>query len=194
MTGAVEVVQFPRLTAQEASRRIRSRLSKAGIDIEPAALDTLVVLLAGSGGALENEINKLIDFKGAESTVTEPDVRRVVAGYQTFKVFDLADELALGRKAGAMAMMHQLLNEGQSATGLLFILGRHFIGLMLARNGRRLEPSMNWLAGKLMSQARRFTDEQLQAAITTIAEADAELRRSKVRPDIILDRVLLELA
>jgi len=193
MADVAEVVFFARLTLAEASAAISRKLTAASMSIDPAALQMLVGLVSGDSGALESEVNKLIDYKGSGGTVTTDDVGRLASGHEIFDAFQLADEVIAGDRSRVLAMVRRFLAEGQTATGLLYFLGRHFIEVYLFKQGRPMDPSRRWLAPKFREQAARFRADQLEKILLMIADADVELRGGRVLPGIVLDRLMLQL-
>ena len=160
---------------------------------EPAALSLLVELTAGNRGGLEVEIGKLVNYKESRETISVDDVEAIAAGFQVYSVFQLAEDVVSGDRVKVLAVIRRLLAEGNSATGLLFFLGQHFISLYLVKAGKPLEPHRRWLAGKFRQQAGKYQFDKLEYIIKEIAATDSALRREKVKPQILLEQLVLRL-
>jgi DNA polymerase-3 subunit delta len=193
ISAAAEAVEFGPLTEAQSENQIRSKLKKAGLEIEPEALRNLTGLLAGNRGALEMEVGKLIDFKNEGETVTAEDIASVGAGYEAYSIFELAEQVVTGDRAKVLAMIRRFLAEGSSATGVLFFLGQHFVSLYLVKAGKRLEPFRRWLEPKFRSQAAQYAPGQLEEIIRLIAETDADLRRRRTPPELLLDQLVVRI-
>ncbi len=189
--GLTAAVEFGKLTRSEAVRTINGKLAKVGLQAEPAALNLLVELTAGNRGGLEVEIGKLVNYKESGETITVGDVESIAAGFQVYSVFQLAEDVVSGDRVKVLAVIRRLLAEGNNATGLLFFLGQHFISLYLVKGGKPLEPYRRWLAGRFREQAGKYQIEQLELIITEIAATDSALRREKVKPQILLEQLVL---
>ena len=193
ITGAAEAVEFAPLSLDQCCGIISARMNEHGLSIEPDALRWLAGLVSGKRGALEAELAKLIDFKADDTTVTRKDVELIAAGYEVFEAFQLADQIVRGERAHVLKMVQRLLAEGSTATGLLYFLSQHFISLYLVKAGKPLEPYRRWLEREFRNQAARFSLEQLEQSIVLIARTDADLRRRRTRPELELDRLVLEI-
>jgi len=190
---AAETVEFKKLTARETAGMIRRKLSERELKIEPEALTILTELVAGNRGALEAEVNKLVDYEEQGGTVTVEDVRHVSSGFQVYSVFSLAEEIVAGDSRRVLRQVRALLGDGNSATGILFFIGQHFLFLYLVKNGKPLPARFRWLAGRYRAQVPKFENEQLEQILIEVAQADASLRRQKLKPEIALEVLVLKL-
>lgn len=188
-----ESIEFGRLTPEQTRSQISSKLSKAELSIEPEALRLLTGLLDGNRGALEAEVNKLIDYKQPGDVVDAADIEKISSGYQTFTVFELADHVVAGNRGQVLNLIRRFLTEGSTPTGMLYFLGLHFISLYLVKAGKRLEPNRRWLESRFRSQANEFELSWLQQIIGLIAETDSTLRRKKVVAELTLDQLVLQM-
>lgn len=193
VSKAAESVEFGRLTRAETAGIIKRKLARAELEVEDEALKTLVDLIAGNRGALEVEIEKIVDYKEPGETLTAEDVRTVASGYQVYSVFELADEIIARNRGRVLQHIRTLLAEGNSPTGALYFLGQHFTSLYLVKNGKALEPYRRWLAPKFREQAQNFENKQLEQAIIEVARVDAALRRGRQKPQLILEQLALSL-
>lgn len=193
ISAATTTVEFLRLTPAETTGMVARKLSKEGLTIEPDALKLLVEHIGGNRGGLESEVTKLIDYRAGETTVSLADVRAIASGFEIYSVFDIADHIVAGNAEGALAHVRQLVAEGQSATGILFFIGQHYLSLYLVKNGKSLEPHRQWLARKFRPQAEMYSNEQLEAAISDIARADSAVRWQEFTPQIAVERLIVQL-
>jgi DNA polymerase-3 subunit delta len=195
MFAAAEVVEFKKLTPREMAAAVDRKFSSADLKIEDKARQLLIELIAGNRGALESETDKLLNYKAGSGseTVTEEDIRKLTAGYQVYTIFELADHVVAGEARKALEQIRKLAAEGQSATGVLFHLGVHFISLYLVKNGKPLDSRRRFLTGRFRGQAARYENEQLEKMIIEIAETDAALRRSPPGPQTLLEALVLRL-
>jgi DNA polymerase-3 subunit delta len=193
ISAVAEVVEFGPLTVDQSRSVISSRLTEQGVTIEPEALGLLAGLVAGNRGALEAELGKLISYKADGTPVTRRDIEQIAAGYEVYNVFELADHVIAGNHGHVLKMVERLLAGGDSATGLLYFLSQHFISLYLVKAGKNLEPYRRWLESRFREQARKFELTQIESIIVSIARVDADLRRRRTRPELELDRLVLEI-
>ncbi len=193
ITAVAEPVEFKKLTEQETAGQIRNRLTKENLTIEPQALCLLIGLVAGNRGALEHELEKLVSYKGESETITSEDIRRVCSGYEIFNMFHLADRIVDGNPAEVIKMLGGLLSEGIHPTVLATLLQQHFTSLYLVKAGKNPLGNRGFLIPNFRRQAQRYSSDKLEQIIISIAKLDSELRRSKLKPQVQLEILALEL-
>ena len=195
VSSVAEVIEFKRLDFDEAVRTIRSRFKTENINITEEALRLLTELLDGNRGAMESEMNKLVNYKGSGETIEIEDIRKVSAGYEMFSIFDLADLIVDSKIKKALQMLKQLLAEGVSPVTFTVLLQQHFTSLYLVKNGRPPLGNRGFLVYKFRQQAGKFDNRQLEDMIIAIAAADADLRHSELlSQETVLETLALTLA
>jgi DNA polymerase-3 subunit delta len=186
-------VEFARLRADSASRRIQAMFKKSKVDIEPEALNILTELSGGDLGGLTAEVDKLIDYIGEGGTVKKDDVALLSSDYQVFKIFELADRAASGNFDQAMSIIKSMDRSGVKPSSLLFWLGEHFVGLYLAKNRKSFGSGKRDMSWKYRDQFGLFENDQLERIITLIARADFDLR-SNIKPEnVILEKLIFSI-
>lgn len=193
MTTAVMSIEFNKLTDIEVRRMVHRKLEKNNLKIDPEALTLLTELIAGNRGALEAEADKLLNYKEEGQTVTLEDIREVAAGYQAYTVFTLADHIIEGQSKKVLQQIEKLIADGNSPTGILYFLGLHFISLYKVKNNKQLEAHRRWLTYRFRSQAEKYENEQLEDILIEIARTDADLRKGKLKPALVLEALALKL-
>jgi DNA polymerase-3 subunit delta len=193
ISQASVAVEFSKLTSGETASLITRKLAQHDLEIESSALTTLVELIAGNRGALETEVDKLIDFGEPGAKITLEDVTAVCSGYEVFTIFTLADEIIAGNSRRALSQLRNLIADGNSPTGILFFIGQHFISLYLVKNGKQPDPRRRFLLSKFRQQALKFDNERLEYIIQDIAATDAAMRRSGLKPAAELEALVLRL-
>ncbi|PWB74208.1 DNA polymerase III subunit delta, partial [candidate division GN15 bacterium] len=187
MNQIAVVVEFKQLTPAESEEFIVARLRKSGLAIEKNALKLLVELLAGNRGAMDSEIEKLVNYKAGAEKVTVEDIQAVAGGYQTYAIWDIGDFVVQGNTKKALSLIRKTLSEGVQATTILSFLTRHLIDLYLVQNNKPLEPNRRWLAYRLRDKAGIYKSQQLERMIVQAAKTEGELRRAKVKPERLLE-------
>ena len=193
MSANSKPVEFKKLTETETISFIRARLEKESIAIEPEAVKMFAGLIAGNRGALEAELNKLIDFKGKGGYVTEKDIKEIVAGYEVFNMFHLADNIVNGNSSRVLKMIDGLYSDGIRPTVLASLLQQHFISLYLVKNDKKPVGNRGFLIPNFRRQAQNYTNKQLEQIVVEIAELDSELRLGKIKPETAFEMLVLNL-
>jgi DNA polymerase-3 subunit delta len=195
-----DVVEFRPYTA-EAARRLAQDLAKeAGLQIGLAELGLLVDALAGDPSRVQNEIEKLRLYTGANRKVTAEDIARLVPNAQESTLFALVGALGRGDRKRSLGCLDALLREGEYLPLALTFLATQLRLAMAARDeGLRTAQQIQahftkqgiriWRdrAEQVHQTMTAFPSEKLASAIEKVFWADKALRDA--RPD---DRVVME--
>lgn len=149
--------------------------------------------------SLRRELEKLSLFVGPNGEVTEADVMQVVAAGSPEAaqnaIFQLSDAVAEGRTAQALHRLDELLHGGANGIYIVVMLARHYRMLLAVKtcgesNAGRVSQELNLKAPRfaverLISQAARLTQEQIEHGLHVLLATDMKLKRSApVRPTL----------
>ncbi len=193
IVGIAEPVEFKKLTVAETQRHVMTKLKSSGLNIDAKALTLLIDAVAGNRGAVEQEVDKLINYKGPGGTITVDDVKSLVGGYEVFVVFDLAKDIISGDKHRSLSQIRSLIADGNGPTAILFWVSKFMIELYLVKNGKQLDSKRRWMAWKYRDHTSKVSNERLERMILLTASADSQMRRSTISPDICLEMLAVEL-
>jgi DNA polymerase-3 subunit delta len=191
----------------EALRRwVSDRARRAGITIEPEAIEHLVRAVGPDLAHLGMEVEKVAAACGDGRPVTAAEVAGLVGVNRGETIEDWVDAVASRDVLRALALTGVVLPQaGVTAVRMLIALGTQLVGLRLASalagaglGGARLERALldelrrarpmgvqNWEAQARgwASAARRWTPEELDEAIRATYEADRALKSTTVSDD-----------
>jgi DNA polymerase-3 subunit delta len=180
------------------TRRARAQ----GRRMSPDAARMLVESLGDDLRMLASEIDKLSTYVGEGGEIGGDDVRALTPVARQSKVFDLTDALARRDTSTALALLHELLANGESPLGIVALTAFQTRSLMqvklLSDRGMPAHQIASaagiapFVVEKSLRLARRFTFAQLEAAHRTLLEIDTSLKRSRMTPELALDLLVLE--
>ena len=180
------------------TRRARAQKRR----ITPEAARMLVESLGDDLRMLASEIDKLGTYVGEGGEIGPEDVRALTPVARQSKVFDLTDALARRDTSTALALLHELLANGESPLGIVALTAFQTRSLMqvklLSDRGMPAHQIASaagiapFVVEKSLRLARRFTFAQLEAAHRTLLEIDTSLKRSRMTPELALDLLVLE--
>lgn len=183
---------------------VRRRAADKGGEFSPQAAHALVQAVGANQRLLDQEIEKLLTFVNQERPVASQDVSRLVPYAQEAVIFDAVD--ALGQRDGEKAakLIHNLLDHGNDPRYLFAMIVRQFRLLIqikeLADEGLnpptiaktiKLHP---FPTGKLYTQARNFSAEQLEHVHRRLLEIDVQIKTSQIDSVVALDLLIAGLA
>src|SRR5262245_7206687 len=120
-----EVQVFDRLDSgragweEEATKIVRRRAKKRKLEFDDDALDLFVLLTGGDTRQIENELEKVDTFLGKDRAVHVDLVREIVPLSRAGVIFELSNALAARDLELALTLVRRLLEQGESAIGIL---------------------------------------------------------------------------
>lgn len=193
---------FAKPTGAHLTDWLTRRARAQGRRISPEAARMLVESLGDDLRMLASEIDKLGTYVGEGGEISADDVRALTPIARQSKVFDLTDALARRDTSTALALLHELLANGESPLGIVALTAFQTRSLMqvklLSDRGMPAHQIASaagiapFVVEKSLRLARRFTFAQLEAAHRTLLEIDTSLKRSRMTPELALDLLVLE--
>lgn len=193
-------VEFPALDAADLPGWLVEWGREQGIPLEPDAARLLVSAVGTDLGVLTQEAKKLRDFVGEEATIGRSAVEAAVGAVRRQDRWAWFDLVGAGRLAEAREALPVLLDSGESGVGLVIGLGSQFLRLALvAAGGERaltaeLPRHQQWLARRLVSQARGWSLPALDGALDDLLRADRLLKSAGLDDLQVVEELLFRLA
>jgi DNA polymerase-3 subunit delta len=180
------------------------RARAAGSDLTPAGAHLLAASGSESLWALAGEVEKLSTYVGRGGKIGPEEVRVLTPASHHSRVFDLTDALARRDHGRALALLHELLESGESPFGIVALTAAQTrsliqIKVLSERGPKRRVAEIAQIAGiapyvveKSLPLARQFSLLELQATHRRLRDIDASLKRSKMTPEMALDLLVFE--
>jgi len=105
----------------EATEMVLARAKKRKLQFADDALELFVLLTGGDTREIENELEKIDIYLDKERTVDVDLVRELVPLTREGVIFDLSNALAERDLERAIDLVRQLLDQGESAIGILLV-------------------------------------------------------------------------
>ena len=208
MTGLLKkkaaVVEFAQLTDAELTRWCARKLKPYGKKLSRDALSTLSFMAGRDLTRLNGELDKLAAYLGdARAEITPEDVRAIVPASLEYNVFELLNHLLAGDMLRAQQTVNSLLQNGQTAMGLLAMLTRQTrqlahmrcaldagIPVQTVQNELKLHP---YAARQTARQCARLSADWLTQLYEACVEADFSVKSGRMRDQDALNRILLQI-
>lgn len=185
-------------------RWIRGRAEQLNGRLSPRATQMLAANVGSDLRTLDNEIEKLVLYKGEGETVEAEDVTRLCPYVAESSIFDLVD--ALGGRNGRQAalLLQRKINEGTDPFFLFAMFVRQFRLLIqvkeLADSDVR-PPAIakqlkihSFVAGKLYQQSGQFSLSQLEQIYAHLLDIDIGVKTGRTDMSTALDLLVVGLA
>jgi DNA polymerase-3 subunit delta len=106
---------------EEATEIVRRRAKARGLQFEEEALDLFVLLTGGDTRQIENELEKIDLYCGGDRQVQVEQVRELVPLSRAGVIFELGNALAACDLERALTLVKRLLDQGETAIGILLV-------------------------------------------------------------------------
>jgi len=153
--------------------------------IDAAAVSRLVDTVGSDLSRLSLAVEQLGLYAG-DRPVTSDDVDELIADTRERSVFELTDAIGAADRPRALAAVSSLVDQRESAVGVVVMLARHIRQLSLVHAMRAHNvPRNEWasrigvppfVVDKLMAQARSYSPGALATATQRLANADRALK------------------
>ena len=127
LTNRAELQIFDRLDSSRsgweegATEIVRARAQKRKLQFDDEALDLFVLLTGGDTRQIDSELEKIDIFLGQERRVNVDLVRELVPLSRAGVIFELGNALAERDLERALTLVRRLLDQGESAIGILLV-------------------------------------------------------------------------
>jgi DNA polymerase-3 subunit delta len=197
------VKEFPLLKGAALGGWIRERVKEGKGTISPEAVRMLASLVGENLWVLASEIEKLLLYTMGRR-IDEGDVKQVVSYAREANVFTMVDALIEGRAARAAPLLHQLLQEGDTAPYLLVMITRQLRllvqskelslqGFSAAEVKARLALTSDYVLNKALEQGRSYSMGRLEQVYRKLLETDLSIKRGLWKSELALDLLVAEL-
>jgi DNA polymerase-3 subunit delta len=166
------------------------------------ALNKLAEFVGNDLWQMENEIKKLISFKGGK-IIKKEDVEILVKSRIETDIFETIDSLALKNKRKALELIHKHLEKGDSPLYLLSMINFQFRNLLIIKDliekGRpyytfqKITQLHPFVIKKSYSQSQRFSLQELKKIYQKIFQVDLNIKTGKLDPQTALDLFIAEI-
>ena len=188
---------------------IVGRAAEGGGQFAPQAAAALAELVADDTRLADQEINKLLDYVDRARPVQPADVLLLTVDSSQAKIFAMVDALGARQGTRAVNILKRLLEQAEH--GYIFsMVVRQFRFLLLVREildsgGGNMEiseglrflqrgnkPLPDWMAGKLIKQANKFSIDELEDVYQRLLLIDEDVKRGLTTVDLALELFVSE--
>lgn len=188
---------FPLLKAPEVKQWILAETQVRGVRIEPGAADALAQMVGADLERLSHELDKLAAYV-SERPISRDDVSLLVERHAEENIFALTDALGNRQAAGAARLLEQEYEAGSDPLGLFAMLARQvrlliatasYLGAHPGAGSGQLAEALAlhpFVAQKTLSQAKRYSWEQLVQMHGQLSVAERSIKTGRIRPEDVL--------
>jgi len=189
---------------RDRARLIDEEMRAAGLTLTADARALLIPLLGGDRAASRGEVRKLALYARGRGQVSVDDVAAVVSDASALALDDIVDAAFAGRPAELETQLAKARTAGSAAGSILFAAQRQVAQLhrwrTMIESGAPFsldaaQPPLNFRRKAAVEAAlKSWSAARLTAAMSELADAALESRRTGALDDTIAARALLSIA
>jgi len=196
-------VHFRELTDGQVVPWIMASAREMGLNIRQNACRHLQEIIGNRSRTLYTELEKL-HLRHGNSEVGIPEIKQLSIFSRMYTIFELMDEISQRRKARSLSILNRYLEEEgkDAAFGIIGMLTRQIRIIFQAKEHISKHVSRKDMAkklgvpgfvvGKILDQARRWQEKDLEKALTLLYQADGRLKSGSQAP-LVLENFLLSI-
>ena len=177
-------------------------LKKEGLGISESVCEEFLLRTGQDMENIKNQLEKLISYCRGSAGVTYDDVNAVCSVVPQSQVFKMIEAAAEGRTQEALAYYYDLLALREPSMRILYLIGRHINQLLITRRmisegqGQSSVASelgiMPFAAGKLMRQARSYTQDELLGLLKMCVANEEAVKTGNMDEKIAVETALIK--
>ncbi len=197
------VREFQPKEGAELLRWVIERARILGVTIENVAAQRLIEYIGNNSRSLVNELTKLASYVGRKGRITLSEIELLVNDGQEQNLFAFIDDLSMRRRSAALRAIRALIDEGQAATYILFMIARQFRILLAVQDlaAQRLPADQiasqlgqrPFVVRKALEQMRAFNPEELVQIHDRLLELDRATKTGRMQAETALEVLVLEI-
>lgn len=195
--------EFNNLVGFELNNWIKSQVSEKQGKISSPAVDKIASYVGSNLRLIDNEIDKLILFKGQGEEINEDDVDLLVKAKLDTNIFNFIDAIGSKEKSKALKLLHDQLESGENIQYLLSMINYQFRNLLLVKE--LLETGYNqyslgkevkmhpYVIKKTVQQCSKYELAYLKMIYQKILDLDSAIKVGNIQPVLGLDMLVVAL-
>lgn len=196
-------VEFKPLYDSDIPKWIQAYLNKRNLKIAHEASMLIHARVGNNLRALASELDKIILNLGDKKQIEEEDVQKVVGLSRSFSVFNLNDAIGYKDLSKGLFILNQMLESGESPTGIIAMITRHFVNLMKVSGAMaqqksdgeisRLSGIPHFFIRKSKEMARNYPMARYSQIFQRLLNTDLILKTSQQPSAIALQKLLIKI-
>ena len=195
-----EVIKFEQLKLPQLVENIRKLCTAYKVNIDNETAKYFIECCGTNMQDLINEIRKLIEYAGAEGTITKDNIDKLSIKQLDSVIFDLTDSLGKKEIKKSLEVLNNLLYAKEPIQKILITLYNHFKKLYIVKMAEKynkdlatamnLKPNQIFLTSKYKTQARYFDTKELRKILQELVDLDANYKIGLIDLNIGLEAIL----
>lgn len=183
-------VSCAKADAQTLIKWIKATLSNHEIYIDGQNAKLLADYCLFEMQRVQNETNKIIDFLGRGTEVTEDVIKELVYKDADYKIYDMTDFVAQKKYKQAYAVITDMLSRGETPNMILSSISRYFRRLFFVsiteksvQEFMQIFSMKEYPVTKLITLSKKFKKVSLKRAVDLLNDAEYNIKCGNISPN-----------
>ena len=196
------VTEFARQYEKTLMRWAAGILGREGKNITQKDMELLLIKTGTDMGNLRMELEKLIMYTEGRDVVTAADIEEICTTQIQNKIFEMVRAVTEKNQKRALELYYDLLTLKEPPMRILFLLAKQFRQLFLAKQYAAEGLSRNeiasrlgvpvFVAGNILTCARAYSAEELQAAVEDFVEAEEAVKTGRLGDTLSVELLIIK--
>jgi len=193
--------EFNLLKGYSLKNWVKKEINKRKGSIDDEALNLLLALVGSDLWQMNNEIEKLVNYKKGK-IISKKDVEMFVKAKYDTDIFRLTDAIAERKIKQALKLIHEQIISGANELYLLAMLSRLFRILLQVKEIGREESNTYTIASRLgihpfvaqkaFQQVKNFSLAELKKIYEYLLSIDLKIKTSQADPKLLFDLFIVD--
>ena len=194
------IVEMTRQDGSTLQKWVLSMVKKEGRQITQSTVRYFLTKVGEDMENIHGELEKLFCYTLGKQEITIHDIEEICTTHIDNKIFDMVNAVADQKQKQALMYYYDLLALKEPPMRILFLIPRQFNQLLLVKSltakgmdrasvasKAQIAP---FIAGRLMTQARSFTMQQLRNAVQDCVDAEEAVKTGRMT-DVLSVEILI---
>jgi len=196
------LLEFPRLKGPALERWATEFFRRRAIQISSAGLRRILDLAGSDLQSLSNELEKLSLYAGHEKEIPDEAISELILGSRQHGIFELTNALARRDRAGALSLLANLFDAGESPQYLTTMIAWQFRRMLIAKELLSRGKSVSEISSLLqvrfaleefIQQVRAIQFDVVRRVYLRLAEADDQMKSTSLNQRMLLENLICAL-
>ncbi|HJP17449.1 MAG TPA: DNA polymerase III subunit delta [Nitrospinota bacterium] len=198
-----KAVHFKKLKTHQTTKWIIEKTKANGYRIDSSASEYLADAFNNNLKRINTELEKIFLYSEEKKSIDLDTVQLVAGNPKVDSIFDLTESIGEKSIDNSLGKMETLLSHGALPLQTLGMITRQFRLIWQAKALTKKKASPTeisskigvhpYFVGKIISQAGKFSRENLIYAFERLLQADVELKSSSRSPILIMESLVIDL-
>ncbi|MCF0132612.1 MAG: DNA polymerase III subunit delta [Blautia sp.] len=196
------VVEFSTQKEEYLTRRVLEKLQQNNLKITKQNMELFLAMVGSDLGNIMMELEKLIGYVQGRNEIRAEDIQMICVSQLSNKIFDMVRAVTERNQKQALELYSDLLARQEKPMLILFLLGRQFRQILLAKKmglegagQREISAKLgvpNFAASNLLKCSRAYSVEKLEEAIADFADSEEAVKSGRLDERLSVELLIVK--